>query len=112
MRPDPRLRPEGSATRLPARRGSHGRRDRATNGYGRMTEMANQSAQIGEASRTRTKMPGILYSYRTEIAIAAAIVLLMFAVSLFVPVALSTGNIRNIIQAAAPLIIMSLGAFL
>lgn len=77
-----------------------------------MTEMANQSAQIGEASRTRTKMPGILYSYRTEIAIAAAIVLLMFAVSLFVPVALSTGNIRNIIQAAAPLIIMSLGAFL
>ncbi|AMS45419.1 ABC transporter permease [Aminobacter aminovorans] len=57
-------------------------------------------------------MPGFLHTYRTEIAIAVAIIALLVAVSLFVPAALSSGNLRNIIQAAAPLIIMSLGAFL
>jgi ribose transport system permease protein len=78
-----------------------------------MTQSTHHSVSAGtNTSRARTRIPGVLQAYRTEIAIAAAIVLLMVGVSLFVPVALSGGNIRNIIQAAAPLIIMSLGAFL
>ena len=55
---------------------------------------------------------GVLQSYRTEIAIALAIVVLMLAVGFVVPAALSGGNMRNILQAAAPLIIMSLGVLL
>ncbi len=76
-----------------------------------MSETTNgrNRADRGEA---RTRMPGILQSYRTEIAIALAIVALMVSVSFFVPAALSSGNLRNIVQAAAPLIIMSLGVFL
>lgn len=50
--------------------------------------------------------------YRTEIAIFVAIIVLMLGVGAFVPQALSGGNFRNILQAAAPLIIMSLGVLL
>ena len=64
------------------------------------------------ASAVRMRPAGLLQSYRTEVAIACAIVVLMLGVSLFVPAALSAGNVHNIVQAAAPLIIMSLGVFL
>lgn len=77
-----------------------------------MTDAADGSASHGEAGSARTRMPSILQTYRTEIAIAVAIVALLLAVSLFVPAALSGGNLRNIVQAAAPLVIMSLGVFL
>ncbi len=64
------------------------------------------------ASSTRAGRPAFWQTYRTELAIAAAIVVLMVAVGIFVPQALSAGNFRNILQAAAPLIIMSLGVLL
>ncbi|BCM86888.1 ABC transporter permease [Methylobacterium indicum] len=54
----------------------------------------------------------LLRTYRTEIAIAAAIVLIELAVSLWSPQVLSLGNIANIAQASAPLILVSLGVFL
>lgn len=55
---------------------------------------------------------GVLSSYRTEAAIAIAIVVLEVAVGLLVPSALSWGNIADIAQAAAPLVIMALGVLL
>ena len=54
----------------------------------------------------------IFSSYRTEMAIAIAIVVLEAAVGLLVPAALSWGNIADIAQAAAPLIIMAFGVLL
>ncbi|RUW78430.1 MULTISPECIES: ABC transporter permease [unclassified Mesorhizobium] len=77
-----------------------------------MTDATNGNAAAKKIRTTTTRAPGLLLSYRTEAAIAAAIVALMLAVGMFVPAALSMGNMQNIIQAAAPLIIMSLGVFL
>ncbi|KMO16906.1 ABC transporter permease [Methylobacterium platani] len=54
----------------------------------------------------------LLRTYRTEIAIAAAIVLIELVVSLWSPQALSFGNLANVAQASAPLILISLGVFL
>ncbi|HEY3539556.1 MAG TPA: ABC transporter permease [Trinickia sp.] len=51
-------------------------------------------------------------SYRTEIAIAIAIVVIELAVGMIVPAALSVGNLANVTQAAAPLAIMSFGVLL
>ncbi len=53
-----------------------------------------------------------LLTYRTEIAIAIAIVIVELAVGMVVPAALSGGNIANVTQAAAPLVIMSFGVLL
>ncbi len=50
--------------------------------------------------------------YRTEIAIAAAIVLLELFVGALIPAALSWGNFANVMQAAAPLVIMAIGVLL
>ncbi|RWH33152.1 MAG: ABC transporter permease [Mesorhizobium sp.] len=77
-----------------------------------MTDATNGAATAKKARTTRSRSPGILLSYRTEAAIAGAIVVLLLAVGMFVPAALSMANVQNIIQAAAPLIIMSLGVFL
>jgi ribose transport system permease protein len=55
------------------------------------------------------RMPSFLSVYRSELAIAAACVALLVGVGLFVPAALSSGNFSNILQASAPLVIMSLG---
>jgi ribose transport system permease protein len=66
-----------------------------------------------EAPATKIKQRESLFSaYRTEIAIALAIVLLALAVGSRVPQALTWGNFANITQAGAPLIIMSLGVLL
>ena len=54
----------------------------------------------------------ILSTYRTEIAIAIAIVIIELAVGMVVPAALSVGNIANVTQAAAPLVIMAFGVLL
>jgi ribose transport system permease protein len=54
----------------------------------------------------------MLSSYRTEIAIAIAIVIIELAVGTVVPAALSVGNLANVTQAAAPLAIMSFGVLL
>jgi ribose transport system permease protein len=72
-----------------------------------MTMKLDKAAPAARAAR-----PAIWQTYRTELAIAAAIVVLMLGVGLFVPQALSGGNFRNILQAAAPLMIMSLGVLL
>ncbi|PBB39850.1 ABC transporter permease, partial [Mesorhizobium sp. WSM3866] len=77
-----------------------------------MTDATNGAATAKKARNARTRSPGILLSYRTEAAIAGAIVALLLAVGMFVPAALSMGNVQNIIQAAAPLVVMSLGVFL
>jgi len=54
----------------------------------------------------------MLSSYRTETAIAIAIVIIELAVGTVVPAALSVGNLANVTQAAAPLAIMSFGVLL
>lgn len=78
-----------------------------------MNTKANDMTQAHAARPGRAvKTPSILATYRTELAIAAAIVVLMLGVGAFVPAALSPGNFANILQAAAPLVIMSLGVLL
>lgn len=54
----------------------------------------------------------LVSTYRTEIAIAIAIVVMELAVGMFVPAALSQGNLSNVTQAAAPLVIMAFGVLL
>ncbi|WP_322051871.1 ABC transporter permease [Paraburkholderia bannensis] len=54
----------------------------------------------------------MLSTYRTEIAIALAIVVIELAVGMVVPAALSMGNLANVTQAAAPLVIMAFGVLL
>jgi ribose transport system permease protein len=54
----------------------------------------------------------LLSTYRTEIAIAIAIIIIELAVGAVVPAALSSGNVANVTQAAAPLVIMSFGVLL
>ncbi|CAM2157826.1 putative ABC transporter permease protein y4mJ [Paraburkholderia tropica] len=54
----------------------------------------------------------MLSTYRTEIAIAIAIVVIELAVGMVVPAALSMGNLANVTQAAAPLVIMAFGVLL
>lgn len=51
-------------------------------------------------------------SYRTEIAIALAIIVLELGLGLFIPNALTMGNFSDIAQATAPLIIMAIGVLL
>ncbi|MBX4899836.1 ABC transporter permease [Rhizobium bangladeshense] len=72
-------------------------------------EQAGAKLDTSAAIRTRESL---VSAYRTELAIAVAIVLLVLAVGTQVPQALSWGNFANITQAGAPLIIMSLGVLL
>lgn len=58
------------------------------------------------------KSPSLLSLYRSEFAIALACVVLLLGVGFFVPAALSSGNFANILQASAPLVIMSLGVLI
>lgn len=63
-------------------------------------------------TNAQAKPPSVLSTYRTELAIAGAIIVIMLGVGAFVPAALSLGNFANIAQAAAPLVIMALGILL
>lgn len=83
-------------------------------GYEKEDEMSRVSALPlpAAAHRRRGLASRILRSYRSEIAIAAAIVAIELAVSIWSPQVLSWGNFANIAQASAPLVIMSLGVFL
>ncbi len=67
--------------------------------------------EAGKAATVKHR-ESLLATYRTEIAIALAIVIVALAVGSQVPQALSWGNFSNITQAGAPLIIMSLGVLL
>src|SRR5947209_5828232 len=64
------------------------------------------------AARRDGGLRGILSSYRTEVAIAIAIILLDIVVGVLVPSALTWGNIADIAQAAAPLVITAFGVLL
>jgi ribose transport system permease protein len=66
----------------------------------------------GESRQSGGGVRRVLSTYRTEIAIAIAIVVIELAVGMIVPAALSAGNIANVSQAAAPLIIMAFGVLL
>lgn len=77
-----------------------------------MTDATNGNTTTNKRRSATSRVPAVFLSYRTEAAIAAAIVVLLLAVGMFVPAALSMGNLQNIVQAAAPLIIMSLGVLL
>ena len=57
-------------------------------------------------------VPRTLRLYRSEIATAAAIVLIDVGVSIWAPEVFTGGNVANIAQASAPLIIMALGELL
>ncbi|MGK9287009.1 ABC transporter permease [Sinorhizobium meliloti] len=78
-----------------------------------MTEASTQQAlRNGSAPLPIRQRESVIGAYRTEIAIAVAVVLLALAVGSQVPQALSWGNFANITQAGAPLMIMSLGVLL
>ena len=58
------------------------------------------------------RRPRLLATYRTEVAIALAIILIEGVVGLLVPQALTWGNFADVAQAAAPLVIMAIGELL
>lgn len=75
--------------------------------------MKSTSQPLVDEGRTGTETwRRLLSTYRSEIAIAIAIILMELAVGLLVPAALSGGNIANVTQAAAPLVIMAFGVLL
>ncbi|MBX4931025.1 MULTISPECIES: ABC transporter permease [Rhizobium] len=77
-----------------------------------MTTTQTQTAPAEASTPEIKRRESLVGAYRTEIAIALAIVLLALAVGSQVPQALTWGNFANITQAGAPLIIMSLGVLL
>ena len=74
------------------------------------TKVQPMTSKNDNASAPR--MPSIFSVYRSELAIAVACVVLLVGVGIFVPAALSSGNFSNILQASAPLVIMSLGVLI
>jgi ribose transport system permease protein len=75
------------------------------------TNMKTISQPVAETSRNRNRSR-LLSLYRTEIAIAIAIIVMELAVGFIVPAALSVGNVSNVAQASAPLVIMAFGVLL
>jgi len=74
---------------------------------------AEPRARAGVATdNTAPRRPHLLATYRTEVAIALAIVLIEGVVGLLVPQALTWGNFADVAQAAAPLVIMAIGELL
>lgn len=73
-----------------------------------LTSTATSEKMLSHSSLTLR----LVSLYRTEIAIALAIVLIEIAVGYMVPAALSLGNMANVAQAAAPLIVMAFGVLL
>ncbi len=81
---------------------------------GTMTEIAIAQTGAGEGTALRRSPLALRLArlYRTEIAIALAIVAILVGVSFWSPYVLTWGNLANIAQASAPLILMSIGVFL
>lgn len=78
-----------------------------------MIEKSQITGHPGNNGRhLRPVMPRWVSEYRTELAIASAIVAIELLSGLMVPAALTFGNISNIAQAAAPLVIMTFGELL
>lgn len=89
--------------------------DSSRDGSGKtdMTEIAaSPTTTQSPAPRRAGPAARLLRGYRTEIAIAVAIVLIEIVVSFWSPQVLSAGNVANIAQASAPLILMALGVLL
>jgi ribose transport system permease protein len=76
----------------------------------RQTGAAAASGDVAQSPRVGG--PRLLSTYRTEVAIALAIVLIEGVVGILVPQALTWGNFADVTQAAAPLVIMSVGVLL
>lgn len=76
------------------------------------TVAADQSGATGQPALRAGPVARGFKTYRTELAIAAAVILIEVVVSFWIPQALSLGNVANVAQAAAPLVIMSLGVLL
>src|SRR6202012_2243196 len=68
--------------------------------------ITSESRQSGRSVRR------LLSTYRTELAILIAIIFIELGVGMVVPAALSGGNIANVSQAAAPLVLMAFGVLL
>jgi len=81
-----------------------------------MTAAERPSDAVASASDSAMAVgrarPRLLSTYGTEAAIAIAIVLIEVVVGLLVPQALTWGNFADVIQAAAPLVIMAIGQLL
>ena len=81
-----------------------------------MVESAETSQVGGESGPHAPSRAGFLHrlgsTYRSELALAVAILLIAGVVSFWSPQVFSYGNIANVAQAAAPLVIMSLGVLL
>ena len=81
-----------------------------------VVESAETSQVGGESGPHAPSRAGFLHrlgsTYRSELALAVAILLIAGVVSFWSPQVFSYGNIANVAQAAAPLVIMSLGVLL
>ncbi len=81
-----------------------------------MTKTDDLAALGRDASAAPPPRSGVLIRvvtyYRSELALAIAILLIEFVVSFWSPQVFSYGNVANIAQAAAPLVIMAFGVLL
>lgn len=73
---------------------------------------ANVAANARSGPGSWGSVKRIVGDYRTEAAIAGAIIVIELIAGAIVPAALTMGNIVNIVQAAAPLVIMTFGELL
>jgi ribose transport system permease protein len=81
-----------------------------------MTDLSRHDMPLSAAAPALPPRAGLmarsLRYYRSEIAIAAAILLIDAVVSLWSPQVFTGGNTANVAQAAAPLVVMALGVLL
>jgi len=75
-------------------------------------DAARVGQSIAAAAPRRGLLRRVATTYRSELALAVAILLIEVVVSFWSPQVFSYGNIANVAQAAAPLVIMSLGVLL
>jgi ribose transport system permease protein len=72
----------------------------------------DETSAASAAPRPTGVLRRLLSTYRSEIALALAILLIEGVVSFWSPQVFSYGNIANVAQSAAPLVIMALGVLL
>ena len=81
-----------------------------------MTDLSRREPAVAAAPPALPRRAGLLLRslryYRSEIAIAAAVLLIDVVVSLWSPQVFTQGNTANVAQAAAPLVVMALGVLL
>jgi ribose transport system permease protein len=81
-----------------------------------MLRQDQETSAAGQTAETELRPAGaarrLLSTYRSEIALLLAILLIEGVVSFWSPQVFSYGNIANVAQSAAPLVIMALGVLL